>query len=709
MATKTDIKEVTDETGKKALIDFWKQQIDNSIKNYKNWLKESRDNYQIYKNTSLDENNVSGYYKGMPGRANENHSYNLFYSNVETKRPLLYSKLPTLDIRRRYRDRDRISKLSSELLERVCNYFLDNYNYDIVFKKTVLDKEITGRGVARMVFDAGFIEKKITNDLGEEEVIEDEDINLKKISIEFVPYDRLLVEPVKRWEDVSWIAFMHQLSKSEMKSLIGEKAEKLSYPETVLKGIEEDVETGSQEKEEVNVLNSRITVYEIWDKESREIILFAPNEQNPILKQSKDNYNLKNFFPIPRPLGLLSNNTSIIPIPNFRQYKIQYLELQEVEDRIRCLVNQAKACGMYNDKVTSTDAKNMLNGNDGVLAPVTFAPNLDITKLFYFKDITSIVNAINTLLVQKAQIINDIREITGLSDIVRGTTQASETATAQKIKGDFAISRLQLEQQEIEFYVRDTLKLMTELIAEHYSAKELSRIGGLNVINIKEVTQNTQEKADQQDLDQEQTQQLIQQTVAGIKKELSATFSATNIELEAIDKLIKNDRLRDFNIDIETESTIKFDNDIEKSQRIELLNTLSAAIQQLVPLKQAGMLTDSAIQELLGFIIRPFKVGRNLEEALLEKQDTSARDAKQMKIQEMQMQMQLEKEVKLPHRKLDIEEKKVDGELTVKKVQIDSDEKQAELKSDTDLVVAEINADSRKQNDDKDDKDEKER
>jgi hypothetical protein len=690
---KTEIKDLTDgEKGKQAKISFWKMQLDNAKRVNEPWLTESLDNYRIYYNTTLDSNGSYLYSNAFPGNKLFNHSYNLFYSNIETKRPLLYSKLPNLDIRRRYRDKDRISKITSELLERVCNYFLDNYNYDIHFKKSVLDKLITGRGLTRIYFESGVFEKEVDG-----EVVNETDLNLKKIRIEFVPYDRVLMETAKRWEDVSWIAFKHQLSKTEIAKLIGEKkAEKLNYPDSVLTGIEFKEKTG-HEKEELKVINTRITVWEIWDKTERKIILFAPDSDMGILKEVEDAYSLEGFYPIPRPLGLLSNNISTIPIPEFRQYKIQYLELQEVEDRIRLLVKQAKACGVYNDKLTSTDASNLLNRNDGVISPVSFPTDQDINQMIYMKDIVAIVNTINALLVQKAQIINDIREITGISDIVRGTTEAQETATAQKLKGDFAISRMQIDQQEIEFYVRDVLKLMVELIAENYSIEELVQISGLEVINIQQIIQKVQQQADKQDLDEKQTQALVQQTIQQIQSQLKTTFSATTLELPEIDRMLKEDKFRDFNIDIETESTIKLDNDIEKAQRIELLNALSGTLNQLVPLQQAGQITEDALREMLGFIIRPFKVGRNLEEALLEKQDTTARDQQQAKLQEAELKMAFEKEVLIPNRKLDIEQQKVDDQKTIAQAEIESKELTTEVESDTDIAVAEINAEARKQ------------
>ena len=77
-----------------------------------------------------------------------------------------------------------------------------------------------------------------------------------------------------------------------------------------------------------------------------------------------------------------------------------------------------------------------------------------------------------------------------------------------------------------------------------------------------------------------------------------------------IEGLIRNDTARSFRIDIETDSTIKTDQENEKQMRIEFLGAVSGFMQQamLVPpeLRTLSM-------EMLMFSIRGFKVSREIE------------------------------------------------------------------------------------------------
>ena len=51
-------------------------------------------------------------------------------------------------------------------------------------------------------------------------------------------------------------------------------------------------------------------------------------------------------------------------------------------------------------------------------------------------DLTPIANAPNQSYQAMAQVKQQIYDITGISDIIRGQTNASETATAQQLKGN---------------------------------------------------------------------------------------------------------------------------------------------------------------------------------------------------------------------------------------------------------------------------------
>jgi hypothetical protein len=64
-----------------------------------------------------------------------------------------------------------------------------------------------------------------------------------------------------------------------------------------------------------------------------------------------------------------------------------------------------------------------------------------------------------------------IYEITGIADIMRGQTNASETLGAQEIKPTWGTLRLKRLQREVQRYSRDLLRMMLEIAATKFSKK----------------------------------------------------------------------------------------------------------------------------------------------------------------------------------------------------------------------------------------------
>jgi hypothetical protein len=72
-----------------------------------------------------------------------------------------------------------------------------------------------------------------------------------------------------------------------------------------------------------------------------------------------------------------------------------------------------------------------------------------------------------------------IYEITGISDILRGSSVASETATAQNIKTQWGTLRLKRLQKEVQRYARDLLRMTLEIAASKFSEDTWAKMTGL--------------------------------------------------------------------------------------------------------------------------------------------------------------------------------------------------------------------------------------
>lgn len=622
-------KELTTAKGKIALVEIWTKEIENSSDKEKNYRKEAESYLDTYKNQ-------------LPGRDTYGileEGYNIFWSNVQTLRPLVYSNLPHPNITRRFLDKDETARLLSELMERALAYFNEIGNTSTTIAKARDDFLITGRGVARVIFDpADIIEiktTKIDKETEEEtiEIDEDLDIDVKKVRVAYVPWKDIRISTENVWEDVRWIAFKHDMSRDQLISRFGTKGKSVNLNSNIL----DDVDGSKVSDHEIF---KRAEVWEIWDKTTKRIIFATIGAEGTILSDEEDAYELRDFFPIAKPLGSDSDPESLTPIPQYRMYRAQAEELNQIDARIRSLVQQVKYSGVYAALAENTNIENIMNGGDGEVSPLKgVQPGVKIGDLIEFKPILDLVNVIVSLRTQKAEILQNTRDITGLSDIVRGTTVASETATAQKLKGDFAISRIQPTQKEVELFIRDTYRLQAELIVEQYSIEELAKITNLKIIDINSIAQEAKEKQDalieeaESQINttsregQQQLQRLEERREIGLKKTMEKPlnelkgYAATPEQLEQLDQVMKNDKLRNFSVDVETDATVSIDQNQEKADRLEYAQAISTFFAQATPILQVGGINKSAFNEMLSFISKPFKVGRNLEEHLLTEEE----------------------------------------------------------------------------------------
>ena len=680
--------QLTTASGERALVDIWRREIDNA-KNYHEKSKETAKKFQeIY---DCQENQINYH----------TNNYPIFWSNTQVLKPLLFSKLPKINIAQANYNNDEIARVSSELVERLLNYLLKESDAENQIEKVRDSYLIQGIGIPRIVFIPPEpieiktkVKKKIKveqpkkenedetskidtqedaqeMEVEEEETSYDVDESKKSFTIEFVDYQDFLKSTEKEWKKLRWIAFRKYYSRRELVEYFGKKGEKVPMTNNKYEYLQE-------EKEDLYKL---CEVWEIWDKENKvcHFITFAGD--GFVLSSEEDGYNLKNFFPIPMPMGL-NESSNLLPLPLYRQYKKHAENLSEIDDRIASLIKQAKFTGVYTSFAEQADVENIMNGEDGQFKPLKTTANIDdARKLIVFKPLAEIVNTITALRQEKISLKADIQEITGLSDIVRGYSVASETATAQQLKGNFAISRIQPLQKEVEFTIRDTLRLLAELAVEKYSVNELMELTCLKIHDVERIKEATQMKLDMQVQEaqsmldpkdpqyQEKLQMLSVQAQAGYKKTMDKIiedlkgFAIEYKDLGKLDKMLKNDKLRCINIDIETDSTIKIDQNQEKADRVAYIQTISSMVQAMAPVVQSGVVSKDALNEFIIFASKPFKVGRNLEN-FLRNDEEDVPDAQemlaQMEIQMKQQELQLRQQEVMG--KLQIEQQKVDVE-----------------------------------------------
>jgi hypothetical protein len=79
-----------------------------------------------------------------------------------------------------------------------------------------------------------------------------------------------------------------------------------------------------------------------------------------------------------------------------------------------------------------------------------------------------IATTIQALVLLRKQIIEDIYQIMGLSDIMRGATDPNETLGAQQLKTQYGSTRIRDKQQELVRLARDLVEISLSIVTDKF-------------------------------------------------------------------------------------------------------------------------------------------------------------------------------------------------------------------------------------------------
>jgi hypothetical protein len=527
----------------------WNQEITTAQKTFSTWAKRGRNIIKRYR----DERDAAS--QGAT-------KFNILWSNIQTLQPALYAKRPTPQVDRRHLDQDPVGKAASLILERALSHALEEYEFDEVMKAVRDDYLLVGRGTAWVRYEPQY---------GEEQPDpEDPEKTFKPVSYETAPCDYVgwedfLHAVAPRWQHVAWVARKVHLTREELVERFGEEIGR-ACPMKTVNGMDKD------EASKYGDVFKRALVWEIWDKGTKTALWLCPDHPE-LLDKREDPLGLRDFFPCPRPLLATTTTDSLVPVPDYLEYQDQANELDELSARISILTKALKVAGVYDSSATGLQ-RLLQEGCENELIPVAgwnaFAANGGMKGSIQFLPLEEIAGTLIRLYEARDKVKQDLYEITGLSDIIRGASMASETATAQRIKGQFASLRLTDRQNEVARFARDIIRLKAEVMSEHFAPETLLTASGYEFMP----------GADPQ---------VFQQAV----------------------ELLKNDALRGFRIDIETDSTVAVDQQAEQDARVAFLTAVGGFLQQAVPMVQQAPL----MAEMMTFAVRGFKAGRQLEQA----------------------------------------------------------------------------------------------
>lgn len=623
--------------------------------------------------------------------------FQMLWANIEVIKPAIYARPPKPVVVPKFKDRRPVYQAASEVMERCTTVAFDLAHINDLMMQLRDDIVTIGRGVPWVRYESGNRGGYYGNH--------------ERVCFDYKHRKDFLHSVSRCWYEVTWVAGASYMTRGEARRRF-RKYSGNAYQEAEYRVDKDAKEVGGADDRE------RACFWEIWHKTENRVLWVAQGCED-ILDEDDPHLELQDFFPCPRPAYGTLQRGSLVPVPDPLQYKDQLDELNSMTGRIHALSEALEVKGFYPaggaEIAEAVEKAIKLKTPGRVLVPISnWAAFGGSKEIIIWMPIDQIAQVITQLIVTRKQIIDDIYQITGLSDIMRGATDARETLGAQQLKTQFGSSRIKDKQMEMVRVARDMVVIASEIITQKFDPATIvamsqtqlptRRAQQQEVYGLQQQMQQQmlqyQQQARQpkiQQMGQQNPQQLLpiiekaQQQMVQMESQLKKAAEKPN--LDQVLAFLKNNRTKSFVLDIETDSTIMIDESAEKKARTEFTGMLGALLPQLAQLIAADAGTAEFCGELLKFSTAPFRVGRSLDSAIDElvermktKADnppgddpTTATNKAALQIEQMKQQRQGEKD-------------KMDTQLKIAELQMKDRHEQMKITSNERIKGAELAA-----------------
>lgn len=469
---------------------------------------------------------------------------NMFYSNTTVIKESLYNSLPKPDVGRMHKgDWDNEpARVAALIMERALSYEIRCAKFfDAAIKSAILDRLVPGLGTVWVNY------------------IPASGNTPEHLTVDAVYWKDLVYEPQRSWEKVTWVGRKLSYSREDARAKWGDQiSSALEDHKHNPSGIESAINSG------------KVCVIQMWDKKTRKVHHLL--ESGHILDTIDDPYNLPGFFPTPRPLIASPATKQFLPLPDYYMAQDQYATLDTLYARITLIIEAIRVVGVYDSSQQSL--VRMLEGTENTLIPVDnwamFAERGGVKGSVDWFPVETVAQVLNHLVSTFTFVKNQLFEVTGMADIVRGSSNQYETLGAQQIKAQFASVRLNGFQRDTATFVRDTVRIMAEMMCKLYSDEKLSDVCGQLPY-----------------ADQQHVQQALQ--------------------------LLRGNYTSKYNIDIEADSLTQSDWSLEQAERMEYVQALSQFLTAAVPAAKENPELSPLLVQIIKFASVGFKGSKELE------------------------------------------------------------------------------------------------
>jgi hypothetical protein len=636
-------------------VDKWLNIISQYDNEFKKWEARSAKIVKRYRDDNRSQH------------TNETAKFNILWSNVQTLIPAVYAKLPKAVAQRRFGDNDPVGRVAGQLIERALDFEIEHYpDFRSTMKHAVEDRFLGGRGTAWVRYephvrqmdmpeDGLQITEDVENEAAEGQTPEgapkpesqdytageepQEEIEYECAPTDYVYWKDFGHSVARTWEEVTCVWRWVYMTRDALVERFGAKMAK-SIP--LDSGAETLATYGQSTKE-----RTRAKICELWDKESGKVYWLSKNCPT-LIDERDDPLELDQFFPCAQPLYSTTTSDSLIPVPDFVIYQDQANELDILSDRIDGLVKALRIRGVY-DASQPALQRLLTEGDNNTLIPVdkwmAFSEKGGLKGSIDILPIDMLASALINCYRAREDIKGQIYEITGISDIIRGQSAASETATAQQIKGQYAGLRLRSMQEEVALFASELIRLKAQVICTKFQPQTILLYAAAGQMSPED-------------------QAMIPQAI----------------------QLMQDNPLRNFRIEVDADSLVQLDEQQNKKDRVEFITAFGGLLREALPVGQSSPELIPMLVEVMKFGISGFKQAKPIEgtldsalDQLKEKQKQAAANPQPAPPNPEMMQIQATQQ---------LEQAKMQATAQSDQMRVQSDMQSAQMKAQLDSQIA---------------------
>lgn len=436
------------------------------------------------------ETTIKAYLAELGPEKTAETDWNIFTSDTQTKQAILYGNPPKASVTRRYADaQDDVARVAAEIAERLIN--ADIEGSDDSFAQAVGyahdDRELAGLGLAKVRYvmgetvveaaKAAIVDPATGAELAPPVVAVERRPN-EYVETDWIHWCDVYWNPCRVWHEVNRLFFGADMSYRQLVEKFGEKVA-ANVPMAPRQG------ESKRDDEKSRSPFDRARIWEVWCKDEKQVFWFSDG-MDAVLRPidvkveanggQADPLGLEGFWPCPAPMFANTTTSKLVPKPDREFAKGLYDEVNMLSGRITELERAIRVVGFY-DKANKELARLFNNNKNQMVAVDNWAMLAEkggIRGTVDWFPLEQVVNALTTLRDQRSEQIEALRQITGMSDIMRGqASDSGATATEQRIKARFGSVRMERRQKELARFASDLQRLRLEVMAKHFAPETL--------------------------------------------------------------------------------------------------------------------------------------------------------------------------------------------------------------------------------------------